>query len=97
MLVRGVFVFSELAPAHLPLAHSIHASGLAKYFRLRDGIDPRTPAPGPFDSRLRLVNIFAYATELAPAHQPLSFAVTPPGGLDYVLRTIAMGPGGFCF
>jgi hypothetical protein len=46
LLVRGVFVFSELAPAHPPLAHSIHASGLVKYFRLRDGIDPRTPAPG---------------------------------------------------
>ncbi|NDB95733.1 MAG: hypothetical protein EBZ78_06200 [Verrucomicrobia bacterium] len=44
-----------------------------------------------------LVNIFAYATELAPAHPPLAFAVTPPGGLDYVLRTPAMGPGGFCF
>ena len=71
MLVRGVFVFSELAPAHPPLAHSIYASGL--------------------------LNIFAYATELAPAHPPLAFAVTPPGGLDYVLRTYAMGVGGFCF
>jgi hypothetical protein len=34
---------------------------------------------------------------LAPAHPPLAFAVTPPGGLDGVLRTSAMDPGGFCF
>ena len=67
----GGFCFSELAHAHPPLAHSIHASGL--------------------------VNIFVYATELAPAHPPLAFAVTPPGGLGYVLRTSAMGSGGFCF
>ena len=71
MLVRGVFFFSELAPAHPPLAHSIHASGL--------------------------VNIFAIALELAPTNPPLAFAVTPPGGLDDVLRTSAMGTGGFCF
>ena len=71
MLVRGVFVLSELAPAHPPLAHSIYASGL--------------------------VNIFAFARELAPANPPLAFAVTPPGGLDDVLGTSAMGPGGFCF
>ena len=43
------------------------------------------------------LNIFAYATELTPAHPPLAFAVTPPGGLDYVLRTSAMGPGVFVF
>ena len=71
MLVRGVFFFSELAPAHPPLAHSIHASGL--------------------------VNIFAIALELAPTNLPLAFAVTPPGELDDVLRTFAMGSGGFCF
>ena len=40
--------------------------------------------------------VFVFS-ELAPAHPPLAFAVTPPGGLNYVLRTIAMGPGGFCF
>ena len=67
----GVFFFSELAPAHPPLAHSIHASGL--------------------------VNIFVYATELAPTNQPLAFADTPPGGSDYVLRTSAMGSRGFLF
>ena len=60
-----------MAPAHPPLAHSIHASGL--------------------------VNIFAIALELAPTNPPLAFAVTPPGGLDDVLRTSAMGSGGFCF
>ena len=72
MIARpGGFLFSELAPAHPPLAHSIHASGL--------------------------VNIFAIALELAPTNPPLAFAVTPPGGLDDVLRTSAMGTGGFCF
>ncbi len=44
-----------------------------------------------------LLNIFAYATELAPTNPPLAFAVTPPGGFDYVLRTSAMGSGGFLF
>ena len=43
------------------------------------------------------VNIFAYATELAPTNRPLAFAVTPLGGLDDVLRTSAVDPGGFCF
>jgi len=38
-----------------------------------------------------------FFSELAPAHPPLAFAVTPPGVLYYVLRTSAMGPGGFCF
>ena len=40
--------------------------------------------------------VFVFS-ELAPAHPPLAFAVTPPGGLDYVLRTSAMGPGVFVF
>ena len=43
-----------------------------------------------------LRGVFVFS-ELAPAHPPLAFAVTPPGGLDYVLRTSAMGLGVFCF
>ena len=40
--------------------------------------------------------VFVFS-ELAPAHPPLAFAVTPPGELDDVLRIFAMGPGVFCF
>ena len=60
-------------------------------------IGPRIPAPAHSIYASGLVNIFAYARELAPAHPPLAFAVTPPNGLDGVLRTSAMDPGGFCF
>ena len=44
-----------------------------------------------------LVRGVFFFSELAPAHPPLAFAVTPPGGLDGVLCTSAMDPGGFCF
>ncbi len=45
-----------------------------------------------------LVNIFAYATELAPTSPPLAFAVTPPGWLEYALTRISNArPGGFLF
>ena len=73
--LRGVFFFSELAPAHPPLAHSIHASGLAKYFRLREGIGPRTPAPGLCGYPSGLVGL------CANAHKQCS-----SGGFFYVVR-----------
>jgi hypothetical protein len=38
-----------------------------------------------------------FFSDWPPTNPPLAFAVTPPGGLDYVLRTPAMDPGGFCF
>jgi hypothetical protein len=41
------------------------------------------------------LNIFAYARELAPAHPPLAFAVTPPGWLDYALTRISNARLGF--
>ena len=40
--------------------------------------------------------VFVFS-ELAPKHLPLAFAVTPPGGLYYVLQTPAMGLGVFVF
>lgn len=41
--LRGVFVFSELAPAHPPLAHSIHASGLVNIFAYATELAPTNP------------------------------------------------------
>ncbi len=43
MLVRGVFFFSELAPAHPPLAHSIYASGLLNIFAYATELAPAHP------------------------------------------------------
>jgi hypothetical protein len=93
----GVFVFSELALAHPPLAHSIHASGLVNIFVYARELAPAHPPLAHSIHASGLVNIFVYPTELAPTNPPVAFAVTPPGGLDDVLRTSAMGTGGFCF
>ena len=83
MIARpGGFLFSELAPAHPPLAFAVTPPGRLDYALTRIS----NARPGG-----------VVLSELAPAHPPLAFAVTPPGGLDYVLRTSAMGPGGFCF
>jgi len=86
-----------LAPAHPPLAHSIHASGLVNIFANARELAPAHPPLAHSIYASGLLNIFAYATELAPAHPPLAFAVTPPGGLDCVLRTSAMAARGFLF
>jgi hypothetical protein len=94
----GVFVFSELAPAHPPLAHSIHASGLVNIFAYATELAPAHPPLAHSIHASGLVNIFVYPTELAPAHPPLAFAVTPPGWLDYALMRISNArPGGFLF
>jgi hypothetical protein len=59
-------------------------------------IGPHKHAPGPFDLRLRLVKYFRLRDGIGPRTPPLAFAVTPPGGFEYVLRTSAMGSGGVC-
>jgi len=97
LLVRGVFVFSELAPTNPPLAHSIYASGLVNIFAYATELAPTNTPLAHSIYASGLLNIFAYATKLAPTNTPVAFAVTPLGGLDYVLRTSAMGSGGFLF
>jgi len=62
----GGFLFSELAPAHPPLAHSIYASGLVNIFAYATELAPTSPPLAHSIYASGLVNIFAYATELAP-------------------------------
>ena len=71
---------------------------LGKYFRLREGIGPCKPHLAHSIYASGLVNIFDYATELAPTNPPLAFAVTRPGWLEYALTRISnTRPGGFLF
>ena len=82
----------------MPLAHSIHASGLVNIFANARELAPAHPPLAHSINASGLVNIFVYARELAPAHPPLAFAVTPPGWLDYALMRISNArPRGFLF
>jgi len=92
--LRGVFFFSELATAHLPLAHAINASGLVNIIADARELAPTKQPLARSINASGLVNIIADARELVPTHPPLALAVNPLDGLDYVLRTSEMGSRG---